>query len=191
MVTPRDKTGFRELARDLRRQHASDPRPDFSAVVEALPEFQKAASIAVYLSFGIEPDTGPIVARCHALGKRVGAPTWIPERREYGVCALPPGAPLARGPLGIPEPAEKVWTDIASYDLFLVPGLLFDPAGARLGHGKGFYDRILARRAPGSVVVALAFDWQVLGEPLPAEPHDVSMDLIATPSRVIACAPGR
>ena len=187
MVKPRDKAGFRELARELRRQHASDPRTDFAAVVEALPEFQ-AAAVAVYLSFGIEPDTGPIVARCHALGKRVGAPTWIPERREYGVCALPPGAALARGPLGIPEPAEKAWTDIASYDLFIVPGLLFDAAGTRLGHGKGFYDRILAQRAPGSVVVALAFDWQLLEAPLPAEPHDVPMDAIATPTRLVRTA---
>ena len=185
MVKPRDKAGFRELARELRRLHAGDPQADFAAAVEAIPGFQTAASVAVYLSFGIEPDTGPVVARCHALGKRVGVPTWIPERREYGVCALPPGARLAHGPLGIPEPAEKAWTDIASYDLFIVPGLLFDAAGTRLGHGKGFYDRILAQRAPGSVVVALAFDWQLLEEPLPAEPHDVPMDYIATPTRAV------
>ena len=183
MVIAHDKRALRELARERRRQHASDPRADFAAIVEALPAFREAASVAVYLSFGGEADTGPVVARCHALGKRVGVPAWIPGRHEYGVCALPSGAALAVGPLGIPEPAEKVWTDIAVYDLFIVPGLLFDAYGARLGHGKGFYDRILAQRKPGSVVAALAFDWQLSESPLPIEPHDVPMDFILTPTR--------
>ncbi|MGI5868699.1 MAG: 5-formyltetrahydrofolate cyclo-ligase [Kiritimatiellia bacterium] len=185
MVAPPGKPYFRKLARERQRLHAGDPWIDFAPIAEAIPGFREAAAVALYLSVGAEADTRPVVARCHALGKRVGVPAWIPERREYGLCDLPPGAALTAGPYGIPEPAEKAWTDIAAYDLFIVPGLLFDTTGTRLGHGKGFYDRLLAQRSPASAIAALAFDWQILEAPLPSESHDVPMDYIATPSRLV------
>jgi hypothetical protein len=53
----------------------------------------------------------------------------------------------------------------------------------RLGYGKGYYDRFLSEaRCP---IIALAFDFQVLGENIPVRGHDVKMDSVVTESRVM------
>ncbi|MFR2860274.1 MAG: 5-formyltetrahydrofolate cyclo-ligase, partial [Alistipes ihumii] len=49
------------------------------------------------------------------------------------------------------------------------------PAGARLGYGKGFYDRLL--HEPGLLKAGVCFDYQ-MQERIPHEAHDVAMDLL-------------
>jgi 5-formyltetrahydrofolate cyclo-ligase len=66
----------------------------------------------------------------------------------------------------------------------VVPGLAFDAAGHRLGRGGGHYDRLLARLAPGTPVVGVAFDLQVVPR-VPTEPHDRPVSVIVTERRVI------
>ena len=77
------------------------------------------------------------------------------------------------------EPAELTGRD-PDPDLIVVPAVGFDPQGSRLGHGKGFYDRLL----PGTqaLKVGICFDFQLF-EHIPAEEHDVPMDRIIAGSR--------
>jgi 5-formyltetrahydrofolate cyclo-ligase len=87
----------------------------------------------------------------------------------------------------------------------VVPGLAFDAAGRRIGHGGGHYDRLLAslrtgaaERGPGGAerrlehppAVGLAFDFQVFDE-LPSSPDDVAVDVVVTESRTIRCTQQR
>lgn len=90
---------------------------------------------------------------------------------------------LKPGRYGIPEPTTvAVRTD--NIAAFLVPGVAFDKQGGRIGMGAGYYDQALSEhiqsggRAPR---IGIAYTWQLLQEPLPREPHDVSMTHIATP----------
>lgn len=70
--------------------------------------------------------------------------------------------------------------------VLVVPGILFDLTGARLGFGGGFYDRYLSTLGERPIVrIALAFDFQLL-EKIPTEPHDQPMDLIVTETRIVA-----
>jgi 5-formyltetrahydrofolate cyclo-ligase len=80
----------------------------------------------------------------------------------------PPGVPL--GPAAI-----------ASADLVIVPALAVDRRGVRLGRGGGSYDRALTRLIPGTVVVAALYEGELVPL-LPAEPHDVRVGLVVTPS---------
>jgi 5-formyltetrahydrofolate cyclo-ligase len=68
--------------------------------------------------------------------------------------------------------------------LALVPGVVFDQEGRRLGRGKGFYDRLLP--SVGGPLCGVAFDWQVLPA-IPVEPHDHVLNYILTPSRWLSC----
>lgn len=88
------------------------------------------------------------------------------------------------GYLGILEPDPKKSQPIshAQIDGFLIPGLGFDKFGARLGRGKGFYDRAL-EKSPGEKV-GVAFSVQVLEDQLPCEPWDVMMDALVTDSGI-------
>ena len=62
-------------------------------------------------------------------------------------------------------------------DFVLVPGLAFSRDGHRLGRGGGFYDRLRAGRARDAVKVGVCFSLQ-LQEAIPAEAHDVILDVV-------------
>ncbi len=71
----------------------------------------------------------------------------------------------------------------------LVPLVAADRHGARIGHGKGHYDRALAHLREGGTVFTIGLAWapQILDEAIPADPWDMPLDAIATPAEWIAC----
>jgi 5-formyltetrahydrofolate cyclo-ligase len=77
---------------------------------------------------------------------------------------------------------------LASCDLVLVPALLVDRHGTRLGKGGGCYDRALPRTT--GLTVALLHDDELVEE-LPSEPHDVRVDAVATPSHGVMRLPAK
>ncbi|MGH8048823.1 MAG: 5-formyltetrahydrofolate cyclo-ligase [Chthoniobacterales bacterium] len=86
---------------------------------------------------------------------------------------------LVSGSFGTREPAggEKVLLREAA--AVLVPGVAFDRAGARLGRGGGFYDRLLGDPALTARRVAVCFACQLVDR-VPVEPHDAEVDAIVT-----------
>jgi 5-formyltetrahydrofolate cyclo-ligase len=91
---------------------------------------------------------------------------------------------LAAARFGLLEPAEP-WlppTALAEARIVLVPALAVDRTGARLGRGRGFYDRTLVLRDPHARLIAVIRDEELLDE-LPHEPHDVPMTHALTPGR--------
>jgi 5-formyltetrahydrofolate cyclo-ligase len=102
---------------------------------------------------------------------------------------------LVPGTFGILEPTAELrelpprQVLPSQIDLALVPGVVFDRQGNRLGYGRGFYDRLL-RQLPREVLrVGLAFECQVVEE-LPVEPHDERMDWLVTEAGVRRFAAG-
>ncbi len=96
------------------------------------------------------------------------------------------GGELVRGKHGIWEPRED--SPGAEIDLVLAPAVACNKFGVRLGQGGGYYDRFLHKmREKGKKVVfaAAVYDFQLVGG-LPAEPHDVMMDYVISPSGIIA-----
>ena len=84
--------------------------------------------------------------------------------------ALPDGLP--RGGIWLQGPFKEI-----TPDWLFIPGLGFDLKGARIGRGKGFYDRYLEH---GKVTkIALAWSEQIV-ESVPVESHDCHMDFIIT-----------
>jgi len=93
---------------------------------------------------------------------------------------------VVAGKFGIREPGangEEIPLD--KFDLVLVPGLAFDASGHRLGRGKGFYDRILAKAS--GVKCGVAYDFQLV-EKIPVEPHDAKVNFVLTPKRCVKIA---
>ena len=85
---------------------------------------------------------------------------------------------LETGAFGIQESTGEVFTDYASIDLAVIPGVAFDAEGNRLGRGQGFYDRLLTRLQHYNIYkIGVCFDFQRV-EHVPTEPHDIPMDEI-------------
>ena len=97
-------------------------------------------------------------------------------------------ARLATGSFGIQEPPpDAPVCPTGEIDLFLCPGMAFTTDGIRLGRGKGYYDRALEAANAKSTRVGVCFREQILPA-IPANPHDVPMDYLATPEGLLPCA---
>ena len=100
----------------------------------------------------------------------------FPRISEKGTLLFFSGSVFKAGALGASEPVDG--TAAPPPDLVVVPGLAFDLTGARLGRGKGFYDKWLEAN-PAVRTLGVCFKCQML-ERIPAEPHDVCVNAILT-----------
>ena len=113
-------------------------------------------------------------------GAPLGAPRW--GLWEAGQALVTLGRPPAQ-PVGEARGAES----LKEADLIVIPALAASVDGTRLGQGGGWYDRALMHRSPTTPVVAVIFDDEVVeAGVIPAEPHDVPVDAIVTPTQTIA-----
>ncbi len=137
-------------------------------------------AVAVYLATGDELDVSPFIRALLARGSRVFAPAW--NGRDYSLAPLVSldAADLVEGPFGVLEPRSRAFVAPSEITLWLVPGLAFSRAGARLGYGGGWYDRLLAEANPTARRVGCAYAFQILPD-LPTEPHDQRLDDIVSP----------
>lgn len=145
---------------------------------------------ALFVSTPLEPDlslTLPLFPRAllpvlvSEAGGGLAEPSW--GIWEGGPLAHPPGKPAQ--PTTTPLPVRA----IGEADLIVVPALAVSLDGTRLGQGGGWYDRTLPHRAPLAPVAAVVFDDEVLAPgSIPREEHDVRVDAIITPTRVIDIA---
>jgi 5-formyltetrahydrofolate cyclo-ligase len=149
------------------------------------PVWKEARSVLLYAAVRGEIDLTPLMEEALAAGKTVLLPRFAAEMGAYEIfqiTRLPHDC--APGKFNILEPGAHcaAWP-LNRLDLVVAPGLGFDATGHRLGRGKGFYDRLLAQiEAPKC---GAAFDQQIVGE-IPAEPHDIHMNFILTPTRWIS-----
>ncbi len=182
------KSELRDQA--LRRRDATDPafRAKASAAIAARAAPLIAAlsprRLAAYVAMRSEADPIPIVEAAYRLGALIVLPVIAPGAslvfRRYQ-----PGHTLVPGGFGTMVPAEAA--PRLDPDLIIVPVVGFDRAGARLGYGKGHYDRTIAalrargRRPP---LIGIAFSVQEV-DTIPHEPHDIRLDLILTENELI------
>jgi 5-formyltetrahydrofolate cyclo-ligase len=162
-------------------------------------------AVCLYGAFRSEADPADLAASCLGKGDAIYAPRVVPGGEEMEVRRLASPADWTRGRYGVPEPdpdrTEPLGReDLAgALDLVLVPGLAFDRQGRRLGYGGGHYDRLYrlvraivppeASDSDGGkpLWVGFAFSFQIAGEALPVEPHDLRLDAVATERGIIWC----
>jgi 5-formyltetrahydrofolate cyclo-ligase len=124
-------------------------------------------TVAAYLAVGSEPATAPLLDQLRDGGVRVLLPVMDGPTLTWAAYS---GA-LAAGPLGINEPVgPRLGADaILDVDVVIAPALAVDRHGNRLGRGRGYYDRALAKvTAP---IIAIVYDDELLAE-VPTEGHD-------------------
>ena len=85
--------------------------------------------------------------------------------------------------LGIPEPDNSIETSIKDIDIILIPLLVFDSKGNRIGYGKGFYDRFLSQVTENCIKIGLSH-FEAYEEELPIDKYDIKLDFCVTPNQV-------
>lgn len=132
-------------------------------------EYRQARTIYGYLPFNQEVRLIPMLEQAIRDGKRVALPK-IRDGEMFFVY-MEDFSLIRCGRGGVPEPAAEGPIAREEDALVILPGLVFDENGTRIGYGGGYYDRFLARE-PDHPTIALCYDFQVLDHPLKKEPHD-------------------
>jgi len=146
------------------------------------PLYRGAINVLLYAALPGELDSGPMLRRVLADGKGLLLPRCEAGESMQAV-RVEDLHMLAPGRFGIREPSRLLpAADPQVVDLVLAPGLAFDTAGARLGRGKGIFDRFLPRIR--GAVAGVAYLEQILPS-LPAGARDVRMDFLVTAQGVL------
>ena len=156
-------------------------------IIFKMKEFKDAKAILFYISYRNEVDTHQMIKDCIAIEKKVVVPRTDRLRERIVLSELSNWNNLAYGEYNILEPKKEFFQEVLidSIDLMFIPGIAFDVCGNRIGHGKGYYDRLL--KIPHNATrIGLAFELQIVDN-IPAEPHDVKLNKIVTEDRVINC----
>jgi 5-formyltetrahydrofolate cyclo-ligase len=140
------RRALRAQVRAARRALAPERRRTADAAIQRairmLPAFRRAGRIGAFLAFDGEPSLDPLIAAATRAGKEVCVP--IIRGDDIHFARLDRGAPSRLNFFGIVEPERPALVAPRSLDLVLTPLVAFDDAGARLGVGKGYYDRCFA-----------------------------------------------
>lgn len=149
----------------------------------ASPEWREARTLALTVSRMPEVDTFQIIRQAWSEGKNVAVPKCDPQSHTMEFFQLRAFHELETVYFGLLEPKPTVTTKLRHelLDLMIVPGLVYNEFGYRIGFGGGYYDRYLAQFH--GVTVALAFTEQIAKE-IPIEDHDIPINMLITPKGV-------
>ncbi|WP_431189495.1 5-formyltetrahydrofolate cyclo-ligase [Aciduricibacillus chroicocephali] len=142
--------------------------------------WKKAKTVAITVSQGFEWDTKPFIEAAWAAGKTVCVPKCEPESKQLTFHAFTSYDQLEVVYYGLlePKPNETEIVEKNSIDLIVVPGLMFDKRGYRVGFGGGFYDRYLAGYK--NRTVSLVSEDIQLVDHVPNESFDIPVECLIT-----------
>lgn len=150
---------------------------DITAKLLSHPVLLRADVVLLYASLPDEVDTNQLLRELRDMGKKILLPVVVDDERME-VTAYQGDGRMGEGAFHIKEPVGEPFTDYTAIGVAVVPGMAFDRKGNRLGRGKGYYDRFLAR-IPYTYIIGVCYDFQLLEE-VPTENHDRKMDEVVS-----------
>jgi 5-formyltetrahydrofolate cyclo-ligase len=147
-------------------------------------QWKRTGTVALTLSMGREVETRPIIRRAWKEHKHVVVPKCDSKHKILQFYRLSSFDQLQRGFYGLmepdPEKSERVFP--SEIDLTVVPGVVFDRKGYRIGYGGGYYDRFLSNYCGETLSLLLSCQ---LCSGIPVEAHDQRVGMLITEKEVI------
>ena len=140
----------------------------FTKIIKELDCYKRAKTVMLYMPIKGEADVTGLLC-----DEKVFV-TPVTKGNDMYACIM---GELEVGAFGVSEPKDKTPFDKRAIDLVIVPGVVFDKSGNRIGYGKGYYDRFLKDMTCFKTGVCHSFQ---LIEEIECEEHDVKMDMIVT-----------
>lgn len=197
------RTHFKELRSKLNSAYRLQQSALVSKRLIHLLRAQSSLAIAGFYPMGAELDLRSFFYACVQYNWKLCLPCVCSSTSMEFVHIKPSSIidlsyqnlPFIENPLArlTPQDLAKRGLRIAeakSLDLYLCPLLAFNAQGMRLGYGGGYYDRYLEsalKENPSAISCGIAFDEQLCTN-LAADPHDQTLDIIMTPSKLYICS---
>lgn len=139
---------------------------------------RKSKVVVVFVTYDDEVDTLPIVEHCWQNGITVTVPEFLDSiGQDFLLRQWSKSDRLVESSNGIFHPRNNKTLSLSKADLIFVPGLAFTKSGERLGRGKGFYDRFLAKSIDRTI--GLCFSEQIK-DSLPVGDLDMKVQEVIT-----------
>jgi len=173
------KSELRQYVQELKEKVSASDRLIFSQTIferiENHEVFQQAKTILLFWSMESEVQTHDFIRKW--IGhKSIFLPVIhnndLEIKKYTGKMNI-----LKTSKLTLFEPADTAFADPKNIDLVITPGLAFDRNNNRLGHGKGYYDRLLANMQ--AYKIGVCFDFQLFRE-IPHTINDTKLDMVIT-----------
>ncbi len=185
-----NKTEQRQIAYAARNAQADkdEVSVEICRSVVAQPWYQAARTVMWYLHCRSEVRTLSAVVAELDSDKRIVVPYCSVDaegQKQLGLWHLETLDELQPGMWNILEPPRERWLEQGKQvcadelDVIVVPGVAFDKQGGRLGNGAGYYDRLLRKVRPDTVLAAVCYEAQLLPR-VAMDTHDVYMDFVIT-----------
>lgn len=160
-------------------------KPDASfnigKVICASPEFKQADAIFAFMPMEDEANIGIVILEAFMSGKKVAVPKITDEKGKMDFYWISSDEEMKEGPFGIYEPdghSPVNMNFVQTNALLLVPGLAFTKDGKRLGRGKGFYDRFMAKFGNHFFCkMGICFNFQLVDD-IPVDKNDITVDKV-------------
>ena len=152
-----------------------------------IDEFRFAKNILFYVSYNNEVFTHNMIKKSLSMNKNVITPISYVKKRNLILIKIDKWDELKKGSYNILEPIRTREKEILldSIDFIIVPAIGFDLKGNRIGHGLGYYDRLL-KKSKNATHIGLAFEFQIMNQ-IKVEEYDIPVNIIITEKRIIYC----
>lgn len=165
---------------------------DIARKLRALASYKRAERISVFISRFPEIESIHLVESLFDDSKQVLIPTWLngdmkmvqmSNKKQFHKLLS-----TRNSITHIPKPHFDPSGPIDLVDLCIIPGLVFDRFGGRIGYGFGHYDKYLTEHLAkyGRIphLVAVCHDEQMVDMEIPIEDHDVRVNMVVTPTKI-------
>ncbi len=147
----------------------------------SLPEWKKAKKVFIYISTNQEASTLKIIENNFGI-KKIIVPKSHIKFNTLTLHEINSFEETTKGLYSILEPLPNTkMIDPEDIDLAIIPGVVFDKKGHRIGYGKAYYDRLLPNL--NCKKIGLAYELQIV-ENIPAQKHDFPVDIIVTEKEI-------
>ncbi len=164
---------------NLSLQEKESLESDILKHVLELAEIKKAKTVLCYVSTATEVDTKKLISSLIDEGKTVAVPKCIAGTRDMKFYCISSLEQTEKGTFGVLEPNLDKCERLRDFRscACIIPGLMFDSEGFRLGYGKGYYDRFLSKFS--GTKIGICFE-KCCVEKLPHGFYDVAADIVVT-----------
>jgi 5-formyltetrahydrofolate cyclo-ligase len=189
-MKPTLKNQILEKRNSLTKEEIKEKSDLIKSNLYSLQEFKEAKNILFYVSFNSEVGTQTVIKE---LLKNKGGKIIVPYVAKNDpilqLSELGDFNELEPRTFNILEPKQSYIKEFnpEKLDLIIIPGVVFDLKGQRIGYGYGYYDRFLKTLRKKTKKIGLAYELQIV-EKIPEERHDIPVDVVVSEERIIRCA---
>lgn len=144
----------------------------------AMPQVQSARRIFLFYPLKDEINLLPLVQYAKETGKSIAFPLCEDKNGTMTFRSVASLSELEDGHFGTKEPSASATELLPENAVIFLPALAADKNGFRLGYGKGYYDRYLAKHAELKPFTVGVIYKELLFDEIPRDRYDLPCDTV-------------